>query len=136
VLFYYSFSGAGPREAGALVLSGLGMGTVSGALVQRYFTVSRSRAALIDVGGAVGLIVGIAAESFYSQNTGASGPSAHTDERVANFALGGLATGLITGGVLTRNMDAPNLGNVAPALGKATTAGGGSTTTFGIGGSF
>ncbi|MDB4954824.1 MAG: hypothetical protein JWO36_2393 [Myxococcales bacterium] len=130
-LFYSAFS-PGERVGGALVLSGLGMGTIGGALVTRYFTVSRGHAALIDVGGILGLFVGVAAENLFSQaaTTGTQGQA----ERTANFALGGMATGLIAAGVLTRNMDLPPLA-ITPSVGKVTT-GGSTTTTIGITGAF
>lgn len=131
-LFYSSFS-PGSRVGGALVLSGLGMGTIGGALVTRFFTVSRGRTALIDVGGVVGLFVGVAAENLFSQaaTSGTQGQS----ERTANFSLGGMVTGLIVAGVLTRNMDEPPLA-ITPTVGKVTSADGASTTTFGISGAF
>jgi hypothetical protein len=131
-LFFSSFD-PGEKVGGALVLSGLGMGTIGGALVTRYFTVSRGRAALIDVGGVVGLFVGVAAENIFSQaaTSGTQGQA----ERTANFSLGGMATGLIVAGVLTRNMDQPPLA-IAPSVGKVTAANGASATTFGITGSF
>src|SRR5262249_3720344 len=50
--------------AGGLVLSGLGMGTVGSVLMQHNFGISRTHAALIDVGGVVGIIGGLAAESL------------------------------------------------------------------------
>ena len=55
-------------EIGAgLVLSGLGMGTIGGILMTRYFDISRGHAALIDVGGVVGVFVGIAIENVVTQ---------------------------------------------------------------------
>jgi hypothetical protein len=131
-LFYSSFTGAGPHVGGGLILSGLGMGTIGGVLLNRYFTVSRGHAALIDVGGVVGLFVGVAAENIFSQTTAGT---PNQSERTANFSLGGIAAGLLLAGILTRNMDEPAL-NIAPAMGKATTASGASTTTFGISGTF
>src|SRR5262249_21171774 len=57
-LFAASFD-PGHVLGGGLVLSGLGMGTVGGVLMQRYFTISRTHAALIDVGGVIGIIGGL-----------------------------------------------------------------------------
>lgn len=131
-LFYTSFD-AGRATGGGLVLSGLGMGTIGGVLITRYFTVSRARAALIDAGGAVGLLIGVATESVISQ---AGSSTSERTERSANYAIGGLATGLLVTGVLTRHMDEPNLGSVAPVIQRTTPIGGNSTTTYGIGGSF
>ena len=130
-LFALSF-GADPQISGAIVLSGLAMGTTAGLLLQRYFTISRGHAALIDASGVVGIVAGLATLSVFSR---ASGGSVRNDERNSNFALGGLAAGLVVGGVLTRNMDEPKL-TVSPTLGTATSAGGAQTTTYGIGGSF
>jgi hypothetical protein len=129
-LFVGSF-GADQKVGAGLVLSGLGMGTLGGVLMTRYFTVSRGRAALIDVGGTVGVFVGIAIESVVTQASDTDTQSER--ERTANFSLGGMAAGLIIAGALTRNMDAPKL-SVSPIVSKATTQGGTSTTTFGLGG--
>jgi hypothetical protein len=129
VLFAISF-GADPAHRqldAALSLSGLGMGTTAGILLQKYVTVGRAHASLIDVSGVAGAIAGLAALQIYTRADGLGSPS---DERTSNFALGGLAAGLVIGGVLTRNMDEQI--NLSPAMGKATTAGGGSTTTFGF----
>src|SRR6185369_7203524 len=53
-LFVQSFD-AGREVGSGIVLSGLGMGTIGGVLLTRYFNVSRGRAALLDVGGTVGI---------------------------------------------------------------------------------
>lgn len=120
------------RISAGIVLSGLGMGTLGGVLMTRYFNVSRGRAALIDVGGTVGVFVGIAIENVVTQ----AASDAQTDrERTANYSLGGMAAGLILAGILTRNMDAPKL-SVSPVVSKATGADGNTTTTFGVGGAF
>ena len=58
--------------------------------------------------------------------------TATSDQRTANFALGGLGVGLIIGGVLTRHMDEPAL-TVTPVMSKAATVNGSTTTTFGLG---
>jgi hypothetical protein len=129
-LFAQSFD-ADARVGGSLILSGVGMGTTAGILLTRYFKVSRGRAALIDVGGVVGIFGGLAAENVFNQ---ARNLEANASERSANFTLGGMAAGLIIAGVLTRNMDDPKL-PIAPTIGKAQTQSG-STTTFGIGGSW
>jgi hypothetical protein len=122
---------------GGLVLSGLGIGTVGGVLLARYYTVSRTHVILIDVGGVVGLLGGLAAEGLIyptqKVSSNATEVDAHTQEHIANFALGGMAVGLIAAGVLTRNYDAPKV-PVTPALGRAVAVDGSSTTTFGIAG--
>lgn len=127
-----TFDAAESRTISAgLALSGLGMGMVGGVLMTRYFNVSRTRAALIDLGGLVGIFVGIAIENVVSQSTDASGADA---ERTANYTLGGLAGGLILAGVLTRHVDSPKV-SVTPVVSQTTSAGT-STTTFGLGGAF
>jgi hypothetical protein len=135
VLFLGSFGADQSPSIGAgIVLSGLGIGTLGGILMSRYFRVSRGRAALIDVGGTVGVFVGIAIENVVTQ--AASSDTQSERERTANYSLGGMAAGLIIAGVLTRNMDAPKL-SVSPVMSK-TSAGpkADSTPTFGIGGAF
>jgi hypothetical protein len=124
-LFSVSFE-ADNKVSSGLVLSGLGMGTLGGVLVTRYFHVSRGRAALIDVGGAIGALVGYGTHGIVSDQTSAAGSSGASQ---ASYTLGGMITGLLLSGVLTRNMDAPKM-VVTPTITK-TQAG---TTTFGIGG--
>lgn len=131
-LFVGSFD-ADQKVGAGIVLSGLGMGTLGGVLMTRYFTVSRGRAALIDVGGTVGVFVGIAIENVVTQ--AADSDTQSERERTANYSLGGMAAGLIIAGVLTRNMDAPKL-SVTPVMSKTSAPGGKSTTTFGFGGVF
>jgi hypothetical protein len=130
-LFTVSFQ-SGDRIGAGLVMSGLSMGTLGGSLLQRYFTVSRGRAALIDAAGVAGIVLGLATQRTIdlATNVGKASP-----EQTANYMLGGLAGGLIIGGVLTRTMDDIDPG-VTPAIGQVTTASGASTTTYGIGGSF
>jgi hypothetical protein len=117
--------------AGGLVLSGLGMGTVGGVLLQHEFGISRTHAALIDVGGVIGIIGGLAIESlaYRAQNT----TGAATQEHLANFALGGMAIGLVGAGILTRNLDDPKI-PVAPAITQAALRDGSSTPVYGVSG--
>ena len=135
-LFAVSFDS--PRRVGAgLVLGGLGMGGISGVLLTRYFSISRTHALLIDIGGLAGMVGGLAAESLAYPTT--SDQSAQADqtsrEHLANFALGGMAIGLITAGILARDLDDPKL-PVRPVIGTATGTDGRSTTTYGFQGSF
>lgn len=118
-LFAASFAAneSSARVGAGLTLTGLGMGTIGGVLMSRYFQISRTHAALIDLGGIVGIIGGLAAEALAypkQQDTDAA------NEHLANFAIGGLAIGLLGAGVLTRNYDTPSV-PVAPAFGTATT---------------
>lgn len=133
--FLFSESFAATRRIGsALTLSGLAMGGVGGALSAHYFHVSRSHAALIDLGGVLGLVGGLAAEAL-AYPTKSGNATASAKEHISNFAIGGLALGLVTTGILTRNYDTPAI-PVAPTFGAAQNAHGGSTATFGITGSF
>ncbi|HSK01452.1 MAG TPA: hypothetical protein VK932_09430 [Kofleriaceae bacterium] len=132
-LFALSFGGEDRRISSGLVLSGLGMGAVSGVLMTRYFEVSRRRAVLIDIGGIAGIIGGLAAEGLvYRSEEDSAEASA---EHVANFMLGGVALGLIGAGILTRNLDAPKV-PVKPAIGTATAANGASTMLYGVAGAW
>jgi hypothetical protein len=130
-LFGLSFN-ASTQISGGIVLSGVGIGTAGGVLLQRYATVSRAHAALIDASGVLGIVGGLATLSIVSR---ADNTSVRNDERSSNFALAGLGAGLIVGGVLTRHLDEPKLG-LSPVLNRAPTSGGGSATTFGVGGVF
>jgi hypothetical protein len=131
-LFALSFD-PGNQIAAGLVLSGLGMGTVGGVLLQRFFTVSRGRAALIDASGIVGVVLGLASENLIEQAVNNKVTS--TQERTANYALGGLTAGLVLGGIFTRTIDDPKLA-VTPTINKVPSAGGTTATTIGIAGAF
>lgn len=125
-LFAISFDP--PRQVSSgLVLSGLGMGVVGGILMTRYYDISRNHALLVDIGGLVGVVGGLAVASIASET--------RTQERLANYSLGGMAVGLVGAGILTRNMDIPKI-PVAPSLGTASTSDGKSTTTFGLSGTW
>lgn len=135
-LFALSF--APPRDVSAgLVLSGLGMGAISGVIMTRYFDISRTHALLIDIGGLVGILGGLAIESIAYPTTQARGAAVDEEQRehLANFALGGMAVGLIGAGILTRNLDAPKL-LVQPAIGNALTTDGTSTAIYGFRGAW
>ena len=128
-LFAISFDSGGTHRSidSGVVLSGLGLGTVAGALLVHNYTVSRGRAALIDASGVLGIVLGLAANSVASRAS-TNSSTGGSDERTANFAVGGLAVGLIVGGVLTRHMDEPTIA-VTPVMGKTSNG----TSTFGFG---
>lgn len=128
LLFSGSFDADRITGAG-LVLSGLGMGTIGGVLMTRYFDVSRARAALIDVGGLVGVFIGLGIEGVVASRQNPDG--AVSTESQTNFTLGGMAAGLLVAGVLTRNMDAPKLA-VSPTVTRTQSG----STMIGLGGSF
>ena len=60
---------------------------------------------------------------------------ARSQEHLANFALGGMAVGLLAAGVLTRNLDSPTI-PVAPALMQAAASDGRRTTIYGVTGAW
>jgi hypothetical protein len=114
------------------------MGAIGGVLMTSYFDISRTHALLIDVGGIVGILGGLAIESLvYGAAQGGLDQNARFTEaereHLANFSLGGMAVGLIGAGILTRNLDAPQPA-VQPTVGKAVGPDGKATTTFGFGG--
>jgi hypothetical protein len=135
-LFAASFD-PGHAVSGGLLLSGLGMGTAGGLLLQSNFSVSRTHAVLIDVGGVVGIIGGLALESLVYPTATSQTPSAVLDaraqEHLANYALGGMAIGLLTAGVLTRNLDNPKI-PVSPAITQTTGGDGRVATMYGVAG--
>lgn len=132
-LFALSFGAEDRRISAGLVLSGLAMGTASGVLMTRYFDVSRQRAVLIDIGGLIGMIGGLAVESLAFPAAEAGAPP--SNEHIANFALGGLAVGLVAAGILTRDIDAPKV-PVKAAVGAATAIDGRPTATYGVAGAW
>lgn len=133
----FSVSFAPPREVGAgLVLTGIGVGGLSGVLLTNYFSISRTHAVLIDIGGLIGMAGGLAIESLaYPQKTTSEAEAGRNTEHLANFALGGMIVGLVGAGVLTRNLDVPTV-PVRPTVGTVTGADGKATTTYGVGGTF
>jgi hypothetical protein len=139
-LFAESF-GPGRQVYSGLVLSGFGMGAIGGSVMTRYFDISRTHALLIDVGGVIGILGGLAIEALvYGTSAAGTDPDVRFTEaereHLANFSLGGMAVGLIAAGILTRNLDAPKQVPVQPSLGTATAADGKTTTTFGFQGSW
>lgn len=136
-LFAASF--APPRAVGAgLVLSGLGLGGVGGTIMTRYFDISRTHALLIDIGGIVGILGGLAVAGIaYAPPDASSQFDEEQLEHFANYSLGGMVVGLIGAGILTRNIDAPKLGaatSIQPSINNATTADGARTMTYGLAG--
>lgn len=130
-LFSLSFN-ASTQISGGVVLSGTLVGTAGGVLLQRYATISRQHSALIDASGVVGIVAALATVGVVSR---ADNSSVKNDERTSNFALGGLAAGLIVGGVLTRHIDERKV-VVTPTINRVPGAGGAAATTFGLAGTF
>jgi hypothetical protein len=140
-LFVGSFD-PGHVVGGGLVLSGLGMGTIGALLLQRNFSITRTHAALLDVGGLIGIIGGLAVESLVYPAQASQGSSdmtgavnARSQEHLSNFALGGMAAGLLAAGLLTRNFDSPNL-PVTPAITQAAALDGHPATVYGVTGTW
>jgi tetratricopeptide (TPR) repeat protein len=134
---FFALAFGSPRDISAgLVLSGLAMGGISGGIMMRYFNLSRTRSLLIDIGGLAGILGGLAIAGIaYPPPQDGTGFSDEQKEHFANFALGGMAVGLIGAGLLTRNLDAPKL-KLQPTIGSATGVDGSRATTFGFVGSF
>lgn len=134
-LFALSFDP--PRNVSAgLVLSGMGLGGISGVLLTNYFTISRTHAVLVDIGGLVGMAGGLAIESLvYPQRTTSMTSAGRNQEHLANYALGGLFVGLISSAVLTRNLDVPKI-PVRPTIQTTTGTDGKQTSLYGIGGTW
>ena len=103
-----------------MILAGLNLGVVVGAVLSSRAEVSRGRVALIDLSGLGGTVAGFALGKAVDTNT----------ERLSHFALVGMATGLITGTWLTRFIDEPKLSiqpGVTPSL-----SGDGATASLGF----
>ena len=134
-LFALSFDP--PRSVGAgLVLSGMGLGGISGVLLTRYFTIERTHALLIDIGGLVGMAGGLAIESLaYPQKTTSQSEAGRNTEHLANFALGGMVIGLLGASVLTRNLDVPTI-PLRPTFQTTTGTDGKQTSLYGLGGTW
>jgi hypothetical protein len=128
LMFSISFDSQGTDRSvdAGIVLSGLAVGTLGGSLLAHNYRVSRGRAALIDASGALGIVLGLGANSVISRASTNSSTTG-SDERTSNFALGGLAVGLIVGGVLTRHMDDPGL-SMSPVINRTSNG----TATFGL----
>jgi len=135
-LFALSFD-PGHVVGGGLLLSGLGMGTIGGVLLQSNFSVSRQHAALIDVGGLIGIIGGLAIENLAYPTQTTQGSSevvdARSQEHLANFALGGMAVGLLAAGILTRSLDDPKL-PVSPVISQVPAGDGRAAAIYGVSG--
>lgn len=134
-LFALSFDPPRAVSAG-LVLSGMGLGGIGGVLLTNYFSISRTHALFVDIGGLIGIAGGLAIESLvYPQKTTSETEAGRNQEHLANYALGGMFVGLITAAVFTRNMDEPKI-PVRPTLQTVTGTDGKQTNLYGIGGTW
>jgi hypothetical protein len=98
LLFWASFDNE-PTVFAPMILAGLNLGVVIGATLATRSEVSRGRVSLIDLSGLAGTVAGFALGQAFDS----------PDERLAHFALVGMATGLITGTWLTRATDEPKI---------------------------
>ena len=96
ILFWASFDRE-PSVFGPMILAGLNLGVVVGATLSARSEPSRGRMSLIDLSGLAGTVGGFALGQAFDS----------ADERLAHFALVGMATGLISGTWLTRDTDEP-----------------------------
>jgi tetratricopeptide (TPR) repeat protein len=103
-----------------MILAGLNLGVVVGAVLAPRAEVSRGRVALIDLSGLGGTVAGFALGEAVDTN----------NERLSHFALVGMATGLIAGTWLTRFMDEPKL-TIQPGV-TPTLSGDGATASLGF----
>jgi tetratricopeptide (TPR) repeat protein len=101
-----------------MLLAGVNLGVVVGAVLARRSEVTRGRVALIDVAGLGGTVAGFALGQAFDSET----------ERLSHFALVGMATGLIAGTWLTRNLDEPKVG-IQPGV-SPTASGDGATASL------
>jgi hypothetical protein len=118
------------------VLSGLGLGGIGGILLTQQFTISRTHALLVDIGGLIGMAGGLAIESLvYPQKTTSEAEAGRNTEHLANYALGGMFVGLIGAAIITRNFDEPKI-PIRPTIQTVTGTDGRQTSLYGIGGTW
>ncbi len=94
------------KTVGWTLLGATDAGLLVGALLASRYEVSRSRALVVDAGGLLGGLVGVAVPVF----SDASNPRAY-----GGWTLAGIAAGLAATQVLTRNWDAPASAAASPA---------------------
>ncbi len=124
-----------------LILGGLNLGIAGAALLGRQVEYSRRHVALIDLAGLAGMGIAVAIQSAYDDattDTSMVDPDAPSDggERTAHYALVGMGAGLAAGAYLTRNMDVPKVGKLAPVVKIGKDASGADSTIIGISGAF
>lgn len=104
---------------GPVVLIGLNLGLIGGAVLSNYVEWTRGHAALIDLAGVAGLAGGLALSTVVDESA--------VSQR---YALGGMVVGLAAGVLLTRNMDSDP--PIVPATGVALGPTGEPIYTFGV----
>ncbi len=121
-----------PRVGDVLGLTSLNLGLLAGITLARRTDYSRSHMGLIDLGGFGGMLMGGLLGSALSANEEDPG------DRLPQFALVGMASGLVISSYLTRDMDEPAkaMPRVGWQLGRAVDARGRTTATLSVGGAF
>ena len=121
-LFHLAFD-ENPDLLAPLTLAGLNIGLITAATIAGRVTISRRRAAFIDLAGVGGVITGFALASVLDAE----------GERIAHVALGGATLGLIAGALLTRFVDEPDrdIAALSPVAGTIKDQAGKSLTTIG-----
>jgi hypothetical protein len=85
---------AGEEIIGPVLLTGVNVGLLGGAVLAARLEPSRGRMFLIDVAGVAGIVTGTALAALVQQG-----------DKTAQFALGGLGGGLLVGALLTTSVD-------------------------------
>jgi hypothetical protein len=93
----------GSQHFPAFVLAGMNTGLLAGATLAYRYEYSRGHLALIDVGGLAGAVTGVVLASPFQDS------SFGNDDTPLHFAFGGMILGLVTGAILTRDMDVEKL---------------------------
>jgi hypothetical protein len=117
----------GGLDTETMLLGGVNIGLIGGALFARQYEISRGHAAAIDLGGLAGLLSGVAVSLLFTSDTS-------NDAQVANFGLAGSILGLVTGALLTRSMDIE--AETTPTISVVEDPAGNKVTAFGFAGRF
>ena len=118
------------NTAAGVILAGMDLGLVGGALFARYAPMSRGRAALIDMGGVLGGLLGLGTIFLVEGDA--------TDERhVGAGTIAGMWIGLATGAYLTDRFGAfentePDAVTLLPPVVRPLAMGGDKASSFGI----
>jgi hypothetical protein len=120
------------RAGDVLGLTSLNLGILAGFILAGRTDYSRSHMGLIDLGGFGGLLIGGLLGSLFSASP------EDPDDRRPQFALVGMASGLVISSYLTRDLDEPAsaMPRVSWQLGQAVDASGHATATIAVGGAF
>jgi hypothetical protein len=112
-----------------LVLAGVNVGLLAGITLAQRYEITRTHAALIDLSGTTGTLVGLGVALLL--------PDEQQQGRNVHFMLGGMAAGLVLGTILTRNYDetgelTPITAGVRPLIGRSEAG----SPTVGVAGEF